>query len=173
MSSNPVSYLWDSTIFIAASCASCVGRPNCCYSKISFLFLHSLARHNITQVLSFFAWIYIAGCRQHPAMYIQAKKLWLPHIVGDCWHKSGCHHRCVVSWLGYRLVFIQYYCQGNWPGTGREQDELNSSPLGQNGRHFTDDVLKCIFMNEMFCILIRISLKFVPKGLIDNNPALV
>ena len=28
-------------------------------------------------------------------------------------------------------------------------------------------------MNEEFCILIKISLKFVPKGLTYNNPALV
>ena len=28
-------------------------------------------------------------------------------------------------------------------------------------------------MNENFCIFIRISLKFVPKGQIDNKPALV
>ena len=44
---------------------------------------------------------------------------------------------------------------------------------GQNGRHLADDVLACIFVNEKVCILIKISLKFVPKGLIDNNPALV
>ena len=50
---------------------------------------------------------------------------------------------------------------------------INSSPPGQNGRHFPDDIFKCIFMNEKFCILIRISLKFVPKGLINNIPALV
>ena len=47
------------------------------------------------------------------------------------------------------------------------------SPLGQHDRHFADDVFKCIFVNGKFCILIRISLKFVPKGAIDNNPALV
>ena len=41
----------------------------------------------------------------------------------------------------------------------------------QNGRHFADDIFKYIFMNEKFCILIRISLKFVPKGSIDNNKA--
>ena len=29
------------------------------------------------------------------------------------------------------------------------------------------------FVNEKFCILIKISLKFVPEGPIDNNPALV
>ena len=31
----------------------------------------------------------------------------------------------------------------------------------------------CIFMNEKFCILIQIPLKFVTKGLIDNKWALV
>ena len=43
---------------------------------------------------------------------------------------------------------------------------INSSPHGQNGRHFTGD----IFVNVKFPILIKISL-FVPKGPIDNNPA--
>ena len=43
----------------------------------------------------------------------------------------------------------------------------------QNGHHFADNVFKCIFMNEKFCILNRLSLKFVPKGLIDNIPAFV
>ena len=33
-----------------------------------------------------------------------------------------------------------------------------------------EDVI--MFMNEKCCILIRISLKFVPRGLIDNKPAL-
>ena len=42
-------------------------------------------------------------------------------------------------------------------------------PPGQNGRQFTHD----IFVNEKFCILIKISLKFVPKAPIDSNPALV
>ena len=36
-----------------------------------------------------------------------------------------------------------------------------------------DSIFKCIFFNEKFCILIKISLKFVPKGSIDNYPALV
>ena len=50
---------------------------------------------------------------------------------------------------------------------------VNSSLPGQNGRHFTDVILKCIFMNEEFCVLIRISFKFVPKGSIENKSALV
>ena len=50
---------------------------------------------------------------------------------------------------------------------------LNSSAPKQNGRHFADDVFKCIFVNGKFGILIQISLNFVPKSPIDNNPALV
>ena len=50
---------------------------------------------------------------------------------------------------------------------------VNSSPSGQNGRYFADDIFRWIFMNEKFCILIKISLKFLPKFPIDNNPALV
>ena len=36
-----------------------------------------------------------------------------------------------------------------------------------------DDNFKCIFLNEKLRILIQISLKFVPQGPIDNNPASV
>ena len=43
----------------------------------------------------------------------------------------------------------------------------------QNGRHFADDIFKRIFLNENVRISIKISLKFVPKGRIDNIPALV
>ena len=50
---------------------------------------------------------------------------------------------------------------------------FNSSPPGQNGRHFANDIFKLIFFNAKFKILIKNSLKFVPKGPIDNNQALV
>ena len=38
---------------------------------------------------------------------------------------------------------------------------------------FADDIFRCISVNEKFFILIKISPKFVPKGLTDNKPALV
>ena len=72
-------------------------------------------------------------------------------------------------------VYIDYKQGGSKNGTSRNI-AINSSSLGQNGRHFTDDVFRYIFVNEKFCILInliRISLKCVLKGPIDNNPALV
>ena len=43
----------------------------------------------------------------------------------------------------------------------------------RTGRHFPDDISRCIFFNENVWILIKISLKFVPKGIINNIPALV
>ena len=43
----------------------------------------------------------------------------------------------------------------------------------QNGRHFADDILKCIFFNENARISLKISLEFVPKFRINNIPALV
>ena len=43
----------------------------------------------------------------------------------------------------------------------------------QNSPHFPDDIFKWIFFNENAWILIKISLKFVPKGQINNIHALV
>ena len=43
----------------------------------------------------------------------------------------------------------------------------------KNVRHFTDDIYKCIFINENFCSLNKIPLKCVPYNLIDNMPQLV
>ena len=37
----------------------------------------------------------------------------------------------------------------------------------------SDDIFKCIFINEKLRILIPISLKFVPKGPNDNKSVLV
>ena len=50
---------------------------------------------------------------------------------------------------------------------------INTLRPRQNGRSFTDDTFKCIFLNENVRISIKISLKFVLKGPINNNPALV
>ena len=52
-------------------------------------------------------------------------------------------------------------------------ETFNSSPPERNGRHFADDIFRCIFVNEKFCLLIQIPLKFVPKGQIDYKSVLV
>ena len=45
--------------------------------------------------------------------------------------------------------------------------------MDKNGRHFADNTFSRILMNENVSISIWISLKFVPKGPIDNKAALV
>ena len=60
---------------------------------------------------------------------------------------------CVIKHLRHRLV--------------------NTLRSRQDGRHFPDDIFKCIFLNENASTAIKISLKFVPKGPFNNIPALV
>ena len=50
---------------------------------------------------------------------------------------------------------------------------VNTLRWGWNRQHFTDDIFKHIFFNENVWISIIVSLKFVPKGLINNNPSIL
>ena len=50
---------------------------------------------------------------------------------------------------------------------------LTYLPLDKMAAIFTDDILKCIFMNVKSCITNRNPKKFIPKGSMDNNSALV
>ena len=51
--------------------------------------------------------------------------------------------------------------------------DINTLRPRQNGRYATDDIFKRIFVNQNIWIPIKISLKFVPKGSINNISALV
>ena len=68
-------------------------------------------------------------------------------------------------------------CHGNdlwWSAVSDGLDIwLNTLRPRQNGCHFPDDIFQCIFLNENVWISSKISLKFVPKGQINNIPALV
>ena len=72
---------------------------------------------------------------------------------------------------------LKYFCCDGWLACQNEIItfvlSFNTLRLRQNGRHFADDTLKYILLNENVWIPIEISLKFVPKGPIDNIPALV
>ena len=50
---------------------------------------------------------------------------------------------------------------------------VNILRLKQNGRHFADNIFTSIFLNENVWNSIKISLKFVPRGSINNIPVLV
>ena len=94
---------------------------------------------------------------------------------------------CMVTWSESWAAMTQS-CQewprnvnnrhAFWPRPARMFTMLrwtgfNTLRPRQNGRHYPDDTLKCIFLYENVQISIKISLKFVPKGQVDNNPALV
>ena len=72
------------------------------------------------------------------------------------WSVSQIHHTCrqLQRMDGDRVIF-------------------NTLRPRQNGHHLPDDIFKGIFLNENEWISIQISLKLVPKGLINNIPALV
>ena len=50
---------------------------------------------------------------------------------------------------------------------------LNTLRPRQDGRHFSDDIFKCIFLNENVWISLKIWLKFVPRVPINNISAMV
>ena len=62
---------------------------------------------------------------------------------------------------------------GYIPNTLDYSIPVNTLRPKQNGCHFPDDIFKWIFLNENEWISIKVSLMFVPKGVINNIPALV
>ena len=80
-------------------------------------------------------------------------------ITGPQWVKSshlhlkGCHTRII-------------------PFDSSLSNSVNSLRPRQNGRHFPDNIFKCIFLNEIVWNSLKISLKFVPMVRINNIPSL-
>ena len=91
----------------------------------------------------------------------------------NSWNSFNVQYRFVLRNLHFRYVssirlhlwrlFCSYHILGF----------LNTLRPRHNGRHFADDILNSIFLNENVWIPIKISLKFVPEGPIDNIPSLV
>ena len=75
----------------------------------------------------------------------------------------------LTAFLWYNLVVPGHEPRSSW---WRVKRQFLLRPR-QNGRHFADDLFKCISLNEDVCISIKLSLKFVPKGSINNIAALV
>ena len=78
----------------------------------------------------------------------------------------------IVNSIEIKTIFM---C-GNYIETGCHffgVNVFNTLWPRQHGRHFPDDISRCIFLTENIWIAINISLSFVPKGPIDNIPALV
>ena len=88
------------------------------------------------------------------------------------WASETVQINCTQSFRHY------WQCTCRWLKAQANNDKIRASWVNtlrprQNGRHFADDIFKCIFLNKNVWISIKISLKFVPKGPINNIPALV
>ena len=81
---------------------------------------------------------------------------WLRHL--------RTYTRAFFVFLSALFMFVTREGLFRWVNTLRPR---------QNGRRFADDTFKRIFLNENVRISIKISFKFVPKGQINNIPALV
>ena len=68
---------------------------------------------------------------------------------------------------------LNHWCSIHWCKYILELLHINSLRPRQNGRHFPDNIFKCICMNKNAGIPIKISQKCVFKGPINNTPALV
>ena len=69
-----------------------------------------------------------------------------------------------VTQMSFNIVYLSLMPpRGQWVNTLRPR---------HNGRHFADDIFKCILLNENVWITINNSLKFVPSGPINNIAAL-
>ena len=65
----------------------------------------------------------------------------------------------------------------HWLVQRNKQAAMNESILNtirqrQYGRHFAEDIFKYIILNENVWMLIQVLLNFIPKGPINNIPAL-
>ena len=79
-----------------------------------------------------------------------------------------------INFMKYKCVFTFSFFSKHWDVTG----SWNPSPerhslILQRQCHFAGDIFKCILFNEDVWIPIKISLKFIPKGAINNILAMV
>ena len=72
------------------------------------------------------------------------------------------------SYLSYASIAVAF----DGGTKGLLLTSLNTLRPTQNGRHFSDDIFKCIFFNENVSIVIKISRKFVPNVLVNHIPIL-
>ena len=122
-------------------------------------------------------------------------------IGSKCWlldsevilnHFSWCLPLIAVIWLHLKYDIFPVPVKKPWriwsngppESTNYQYHNYNNTKLWvclwyiiwrprQNARHFTDDIFKCIFLNENIWLSIKTSLNFVPKHQINNIPSLV
>ena len=158
---NKVKPLYSTTIFLKNICET---HFLACYvgEQYSFLF------ENLIKIVNIHIYIYLYNrtCHKGVPLYIIKRQ-----------GETTQYQKAKSFQIGY-ICDIYIY---NFSYTSvRVIDAMATSCIGlhtfrlrENGRHFEDDIFKCIFWNENMWILNNVSLKFIRKGPINNIPALV
>ena len=118
-------------------------------------------------------------CNRHSSVHCYRRShcvLW--YHTGDTTH--GLPDADSWTAAGWRSRWRLHVCSTSFQTWKKSQTckktlkkPINTLRPRQNGRHFPIDIFKWIFLNENVWISINISLKFVPKGTINNIPTLV
>ena len=118
-------------------------------------------------------WQMVGMSNQTPQVSGRCDFLYMAKLFLTRYHVWGGRGRPVPR-SGTALDVCCGELDGSWrtPTTARGKLIKILRPR-QNGRHFPDDSFKWIFLNENVWISIEVSLKFVPRGPINNIPALV
>ena len=131
----------------------------------------------------------IASCTSEADQVSLQRDLTTLERWGDTWGMKFNSQKCQIMTIarGRRHFFALLYTLQAYPGKCAEGKEhtfhmilhevcgiyINSLRPRRNRRHFADDTFKYIFFNENVIVSVEISLKFVPKGPINNIPTLV
>ena len=118
-------------------------------SGIGMCTLQKFYRYNTDSGLCISIWYFMKSCK-----------------ILDC-ACLGSNKACTINYVTAPLKSSIHESKSKKPC------HLNTLRPKQNGCNFTDNILKCIFLNENMWISICISLKFVPKVRINNITALV
>ena len=95
-------------------------------------------------------------------------------IPGDIFLEPCIHVQIVICLLKATVYNLLAEGHSVYKAQGHSKPiKVNTLRLRQNGCHVRDDIFRCIFLNENIWILTKISLNYVPYGLIDNMAALV
>ena len=71
------------------------------------------------------------------------------YYIGTSPLKYDCSFLCLIIKNKRTIVFTVL-------------NDVMSSLFGKNGRHFAEDIFRCIFVYEKFCVFIKVSMKSVP-----------
>ena len=123
-------------------------------------------------------WIYVTIYMEqlstiNRTLFIKSK--WSLKFIDSHALRAHVHFYCItisVSCFFAGIILLWNHILSSLYTVTSLNTDINSSTPEQNGRHFADDIFKCIFVNEKFRNSVKSLLNCILEGPIDNNPAL-